>query len=176
MEDIGYVMIDIETTGRTPGCNVLSIGATTFFCPQRITFYRGIHWDSLNPDFCNETDTMDWWRAQRLEVAAAAFSGKDTYCQALMDFTDYIKECKKGYSGIRIYANGAAFDFPILEYAYRATGLNIPWNYYDRQCYSTLKAHFPRIPKPKFEGNKHNPLDDAKNQAAHCEAILKFIS
>ena len=169
-------MLDIETTGKTPGCNILSIGATTFFCPQRTNFYRGIHWDNLNPDFCNETDTMEWWREQKQEVAAAAFGGKNTYCQALQDFTNFIHERQRGHSGLHIYANGAAFDFPILEYAYKAVGLNIPWNYFERQCYSTLKAHFQRVPKPKFEGSKHNALDDAINQANHCEAILKFIS
>ena len=169
-------MLDIETTGKTPGCNILSIGATTFFCPQRTNFYRGIHWDNLNPDFCNETDTMEWWREQKQEVAAAAFGGKNTYCQALQDFTNFIHERQRGHSGLHIYANGAAFDFPILEYAYKAVGLNIPWNYFERQCYSTLKAHFQRVPKSWFEGSKHNALDDAINQANHCEAILKFIS
>ena len=176
MDNICRIMLDIETTGKTPGCNILSIGATTFFCPQRTNFYRGIHWDNLNPDFCNETDTMEWWREQKQEVAAAAFGGKNTYCQALQDFTNFIHERQRGHSGLHIYANGAAFDFPILEYAYKAVGLNIPWNYFERQCYSTLKAHFQRVPKPKFEGNKHDALDDAINQANHCEAILKFIS
>ena len=176
MDNICRIMLDIETTGKTPGCNILSIGATTFFCPQRTNFYRGIHWDNLNPDFCNETDTMEWWREQKQEVAAAAFGGKNTYCQALQDFTNFIHERQRGHSGLHIYANGAAFDFPMLEYAYKAVGLNIPWNYFERQCYSTLKAHFQRVPKPKFEGNKHDALHDAINQANHCEAILKFIS
>lgn len=176
MDNICRIMLDIETTGKTPGCNILSIGATTFFCPQRTNFYRGIHWDNLNPDFCNETDTMEWWREQKQEVAAAAFGGKNTYCQALQDFTNFIHERQRGHSGLHIYANGAAFDFPILEYAYKAVGLNIPWNYFERQCYSTLKAHFQRVPKSWFEGSKHNALDDAINQANHCEAILKFIS
>ena len=176
MDNICRIMLDIETTGITPGCNILSIGATTFFCPQRTNFYRGIHWDNLNPDFCNETDTMEWWREQEKAVAAAAFGGKNTYCQALQDFTNFIHERQRGHSGLHIYANGAAFDFPILEYAYKAVGLNIPWNYFERQCYSTLKAHFQRVPKSWFEGSKHNALDDAINQANHCEAILKFIS
>ena len=176
MDNICRIMLDIETTGKTPGCNILSIGATTFFCQQRFHFYRGIHWDNLNPDFCNETDTMEWWRAQKQEVAAAAFSGKDTYLKALQDLTAFIHRSQRDYGKLHIYANGAAFDFPILEYAYKAVGLNIPWNYFERQCYSTLKAHFQRVPKPKFEGSKHNALDDAINQANHCEAILKFIS
>lgn len=176
MDNICRIMLDIETTGKTPGCNILSIGATTFFCPQRTHFYRGIHWDNLNPDFCNETDTMEWWRAQKQEVAAAAFGGKDTYLKALQDLTSFIYYQAGIYGKLHIYANGAAFDFPILEYAYKAVGLNIPWNYFERQCYSTLKAHFQRVPKPKFEGSKHNALDDAINQANHCEAILKFIS
>jgi len=176
MDNICRIMLDIETTGKTPGCNILSIGATTFFCPQRILFYSGIHWDNLNPDFCNETDTMEWWRAQKQGVAAVAFGGKNTYLKALQDFTEFIHRSQRDYGKLHIYANGAAFDFPILEYAYKAVGLNIPWNYFERQCYSTLKAHFPRVPKPKLEGSKHNALYDAINQANHCEAILRFIS
>jgi hypothetical protein len=53
--DTRRVMIDIETTGKTPGCNVLSIGATTFLdveAPQG--FYEKIKWDPLNPDFSDE--------------------------------------------------------------------------------------------------------------------------
>jgi DNA polymerase III epsilon subunit-like protein len=171
------VMIDIETTGKTPGCNVLSIGATTFFdteAPQG--FYEKIKWDPLNPDFSDETDTMAWWRNQKQEVAHEAFSGTSYYIDVLRDLSHYIQMVRGKYCDFLIYANGAAFDFPTLEYAFKATGIAIPWQYYERQCYSTLKQHFPRVPKPRFNGDKHNALSDARNQAAHCEAILKFMS
>ena len=171
------VMIDIETTGKTPGCNVLSIGATTFLdveTPQE--FYEKIRWDPLNPDFSDEKDTMAWWRNQKQEVAHEAFSGTSYYIDVLQDFSNYIRMVREKYRDFLIYANGSAFDFPTLEYAFRATGIVIPWQYNERQCYSTLKKHFPRVPKPRFNGNKHNALSDARNQADHCEAILKFIS
>lgn len=171
------VMIDIETTGKTPGCNVLSIGATTFLdveTPQE--FYEKIRWDPLNPDFSDEKDTMAWWRNQKQEVAHEAFSGTSYYIDVLQDFSNYIRMVREKYRDFLIYANGSAFDFPTLEYAFRATGIVIPWQYHERQCYSTLKKHFPRVPKPRFNGNKHNALSDARNQADHCEAILKFIS
>lgn len=171
------VMIDIETTGRTPGCNVLSIGATTFLdveTPQE--FYEKIRWDPLNPDFSDEKDTMAWWRNQKQEVAHEAFSGTSYYIDVLQDFSNYIRMVREKYQDFLIYANGSAFDFPTLEYAFRATGIVIPWQYNERQCYSTLRRHFPRVPKPRFNGDKHNALSDARNQAAHCEAILKFMS
>ena len=171
------VMIDIETTGKTPGCNVLSIGATTFLdveTPQE--FYEKIRWDPLNPDFSDEKDTMAWWRNQKQEVAHEAFSGTSYYIDVLQDFSNYIRMVREKYRDFLIYANGSAFDFPTLEYAFRATGIVIPWQYHERQCYSTLKKHFPRVPKPRFNGNKHNALSDARNQADHCEDILKFIS
>ena len=171
------VMIDIETTGITPGCNVLSIGATTFLdveTPQE--FYEKIRWDPLNPDFSDEKDTMAWWRNQKQEVAHEAFSGTSYYIDVLQDFSNYIRMVREKYRDFLIYANGSAFDFPTLEYAFRATGIVIPWQYNERQCYSTLKKHFPRVPKPRFNGDKHNALSDARNQAAHCEAILKFMS
>ena len=85
-------MIDIETTGITPGCNVLSIGATTFFdteAPQG--FYEKIKWDPLNPDFSDEKDTMAWWRNQRPEVAHEAFSGTSYYIDVLQDLSNYIR-------------------------------------------------------------------------------------
>ena len=171
------VMIDIETTGKTPGCNVLSIGATTFLdveTPQE--FYEKIRWDPLNPDFSDEKDTMAWWRNQKQEVAHEAFSGTSYYIDVLQDFSNYIRMVREKYQDFLIYANGSAFDFPTLEYAFRATGIVIPWQYNERQCYSTLRRHFPRVPKPRFNGDKHNALSDARNQAAHCEAILKFMS
>ena len=171
------VMIDIETTGRTPGCNVLSIGATTFMdFSEPFTFYDRIKWDPLNPDFSNEKDTMAWWRNQSQEVANEAFSGERYYSDVLQDFSDYILLARGKYRDFLIYANGAAFDFPILEYAFQASGIRIPWQYYERQCYSTLKRHFPRVQKPRFIGSQHNALDDATNQAKHCKEILTFIS
>lgn len=177
MDTTRRVMIDIETTGKTPGCNVLSIGATTFFDPnENYPFYEKIRWDPLNPDFSDEKDTMAWWRNQKQEVAHEAFSGTSHYIDVLQDLSSYIRMVRGKYRDFLIYANGAAFDFPILEYAFRATGIKIPWQYYERQCYSTLKKHFPRVPSPRFNGDKHNALSDARNQAAHCEAILKFIS
>lgn len=177
MDTTRRVMIDIETTGRTPGCNVLSIGATTFFDPnENYPFYEKIRWDPLNPDFSDEKDTMAWWRNQKQEVAHEAFSGTSHYIDVLQDLSSYIRMVRGKYCDFLIYANGAAFDFPILEYAFRATGIKIPWQYHEKQCYSTLKKHFPRVPSPRFNGDKHNALSDARNQAAHCEAILKFIS
>ena len=177
MDTTRRVMIDIETTGKTPGCNVLSIGATTFFDPnENYPFYEKIRWDPLNPDFSDEKDTMAWWRNQIPEVAHEAFSGTSYYIDVLRDLSHYIQMVRGKYRDFLIYANGAAFDFPTLEYAFKATGIAIPWQYYERQCYSTLKQHFPRISKPFFQGDKHNALSDARNQAAHCEAILKFIS
>lgn len=170
------VMIDIETTGKTSGCNVLSIGATTFFEQEHPkAFYEKIKWDPLNPDFSDEKETMAWWRYQAPEAAQEAFSGTRYYVDVLQDLSDYIRMVRGKYRDFLIYANGAAFDFPILEYAFTATGIAIPWQYYERQCYSTLKRHFSRLTNPKVNENKHNALADARNQAAHCEIILKFI-
>ena len=58
MGNISYMMVDIETTGKTPGCGILAIGAVTFgpFDIRRQEFYKGIKWDPLNPDFCDEKD------------------------------------------------------------------------------------------------------------------------
>ena len=178
MGNISYMMVDIETTGTTPGCGILTIGAVVFgLCGMpRPEFYKGIKWDPLNQDFSDERDTMNWWRQQDRSVARLAFAGEYSYVEALLSFSKFIETARTGYREFRIYANGAAFDFPIIEYAYRAMGIHIPWQYHERQCYSTLKRHFPRIPKPKFIGNPHNALDDAKNQAAHCEAILRIFS
>jgi DNA polymerase III epsilon subunit-like protein len=123
------VMIDIETTGKTPGCNVLSIGATTFMdANEPFTFYDRIKWDPLNPDFSNEKDTMAWWRNQSQEVAHEAFSGERYYSYVLQDFSEYILLARGKYRDFLIYANGAAYDFPILEYAFQASGIRIPGN------------------------------------------------
>ncbi|MHB0978446.1 MAG: 3'-5' exoribonuclease domain-containing protein [Minisyncoccota bacterium] len=60
-----------------------------------------------------------------------------------------------------------------MQYAYHALDMKQPWKFWNNRCYRTLKNMFPEVPFVRI-GIAHDALDDAKSQAEHAVAILKF--
>ena len=71
-----------------------------------------------------------------------------------------------------IWGNGAAFDNVVLASAFRATGMQVPWAFWNDRCYRTVKSLFSNV-KLKRSGTHHNALDDAVTQAKHLLEIAE---
>lgn len=170
------VMIDLETLGTKPGCKILSIGASPF--PENDLehsnkFYITI--DSKEDQFglTEDENTVKWWARQSEEAKKEAFSGTTTLSDALDWFSHYLRELVKTPI---VWGNAASFDIKILEAAYLAAKMPVPWGYSNEMCYRTLKNLYSKeVPAPKFTGVHHNALDDAIHQARHAEEIFKYI-
>lgn len=162
-------MVDLETTGTSPGCCILSIGACTFSGSN--TFYQKIdHLNSKVHGLRDSPATMAWWHKQNPSARIEAFSGTLPLIQVLGAFYDWYKSIP----GTKyIWGNGADFDLPILKAAYQAVDMKEPWAPYNGRCYRTLKNLYKDIPMPPFEGEKHNALADAMMQARHAHLILQ---
>lgn len=172
------IMIDIETTGTTPGCGILSIGAVVFDTPQvqhgaDTNFYVSVIPETNKEIGLHENpETLKWWKDQSKEAYDEVWNNPsaDHISVALGKFSKFIYQFK---GDIDFWVNGASFDYPILQVAYRNSGLIYPIPYWNQNCYRTLKNLFPYVVAIEVEGEvKHNAYWDAVYQARHCEALL----
>lgn len=152
------IMLDLETWGKRPGCDLRSIGAcvmdlTTGYVatPDHAyleTFYvatdnpvEGI--GSNNKFDANgyrryklhrDPETVQWWSEQSTE-AQAAFGDAVDLREALERFDSWLgslfnyEVILADTDAVQIYTHGPQFDISILAEAYHACGLPVPWHY-----------------------------------------------
>lgn len=169
------VMIDVETLDTRPSTVILSIGAILFDIEQPAVFGDSIHLhidiDScLNAGCTVSGSTLLWWLSQNDDARNALVQAQRIPLNtALLRLAAFIPE------DARVWGNGSAFDNVIVASAYNRMGIPLPWKYWNDMCYRTIKALNPQVPKPAFEGVKHDALADAKNQARHLQLIYDQV-
>lgn len=137
-----------------------------------------------------DPETVSWWSEQNAE-AQNAFAHPIDLRDALIQFTEWLEnvtQTQRGtaearmplnkWNGLRIYTHGPAFDPNIIEAAYHACNLPVPWFYrahrdtrttFDDACIDDHSAWLNQHPGPL--GVLHHALDDAICQArAVCSA------
>ena len=170
-----HIMVDLETFSTSPNAVVVQLAAVKFdpFSEHLGDIFNvpidpesghqlGLHMDM---------NTVLWWMTQSDDARKRITSPVNRRVQlkeALRSFQQWLPKESK------VWGNGAAFDLPILESAYRAVGIPTPWKHWDERCYRTLKAMAPEL-KMVREGVHHDALDDAKSQARHLQAIIKHL-
>jgi len=164
------IMLDLETMGTTPTSAIIAIGAVCFDKKIKGKFYGVVDLQSsVDVGLTVDASTIMWWM-QQSDAARKAFKRKGiNLVDALIEFQDWI-----GKDAI-VWGNGAAFDNVLLASAYRLTGLNIPWDFYNDRCYRTMKSLHKNVKPPKFKGTPHRADDDAAHQARHLIKICKKI-
>lgn len=158
-----HVMVDIETMGKTPGHAILSIGAVTFDSKGiHSEFEERISLEScLEYDMEIDDDTIDW-----LEDQDANFTVEGRPLpEVLQDFSQWLPN-----SNYKVWANSPSFDCNFLKDAYSRCGMDLPWNFWEQRDVRTAEEFFSYVsdgssPNPDIDGNPHNPLYDAKEQA-----------
>ncbi len=136
------VMIDLETLSTNVNALVLTLGAIKFdrSGPPRSlkrldTFYRRIEIQScIDKGLHISQETKDWWDVQNKEARYEAFIHKDRLplAQVLKEFSTWFKGSKY------IWSHGATFDCVILEEAYKACNLEVPWMFWNTRDTRTL--------------------------------------
>ena len=169
------VMIDIETLGTKATSVVLSIGAVEFeFGKNELgqEFHRRVSIDScLDHGLTLDGRTLEWWMDQSDEAKDVFRRPGDPLSEVLLDF-----QTAFNFEG-EVWCNGAAFDMPILENAFHAVGLPIPWLYYNVRDYRTVKYLAPREVLTRVRVDpitKHHALEDAKAQALTLMGLLEY--
>lgn len=163
------VMVDIETLGTEKGCAILSIGAVRFtITGLEAEFHRSISLESCQEyGLTIDASTLDWWLDQDGEVKNILTGGSDLP-RALNDFSIFYDHADE------IWANSPSFDCELLEAAYGAVGQDAPWEYWSERDVRTVK-NLPVDIEVNEQGNEHDALDDAKNQARTVIETLRAM-
>lgn len=178
-----HAMLDLETLGSHPGCVVLSIGAC-IFDPE-----SGVVWGAPDKTFglrisiksCVavglrlEADTLEWWLAQDVRARNEAMVAGHGWgiADALAKFHAWYRAANCQF----VWCHGATFDVPVLDAAFAACKLEVPWAYKQVRDTRTvfhlgkMGPHLDAVAERVGAGVKHSALADAITQAAQvCEA------
>lgn len=171
---MSHIMLDLETMGNGNRAAIIAIGAVSFNSSGvKERFYQQVRLDmSIDAGLEMDASTVLWW-LQQSNAARSAFKGNEkasSLCDALDDFARWYASV----GGVEVWGNGAAFDNTILSAAYRLTGIEQPWKFWNDRCYRTLKAMYPQV-KMARSGTHHNAVDDAHSQADHLIQICNAI-
>lgn len=168
------VMLDLETMGNGPQAAIIAIGAVEFDIQARQIgerFYTVIDLESAVA--CGgvmDASTVLWWLKQSDAARAAFDRGGDHIAAALQLFASWMGHRAKR-DDVRVWGNGAAFDNVILASAYRRSGIQQPWQFWNDRCYRTVRAQHPAVEMQR-NGTHHNAVDDAESQARHLIAMM----
>ena len=176
MNNLPYnaVMIDLETMSTENNASIVAIGAVKFWLNVKQDeftidqlFYTAVDLESCSQYGLHmDPKTVKWWLKQSDEARKALENGtKLDY--ALSSFYEFVPN-QKAY----IFGNGSTFDNVILRNAFKAVDKQYPVSYKYDVCFRTLCKLY-EAPYPKFEGVKHNALDDAKMQTKYLMDILE---
>jgi hypothetical protein len=145
------IMIDLETLATSPNALVLTIAGIRFNYLENYSridspyeldyFYCRVDTESQSTREIND-DTVAWWAKQEEDVKIEAFSPEDRLSlpDAMTAFNHWAR------NGERYWANGSAFDFPILDTCNTQVGFTSPWSYWQamdaRTVYKMVPNHF----------------------------------
>lgn len=192
---ITHIMLDLETWGKRPGCDLRSIGAVVFdpiagivrsYEPNGQTFYCATDnpiiyakpWtppqggSEIKPWYYiyklnRDPETIQWWNDQSSE-AQSAFENPIDLREACAMFSRWYSAMNSGqpYENIRIWANDPHFDISILEAVYHAVNLPVPWHYRAPRSVRTV-VELATMTRDDYcnYGDAHNALHDAVAQA-----------
>lgn len=173
--EVPSVCIDLETLGKTAGSIIVSIGAVKFNFETGIKYKFKIN---ISPEsaksygFHTDQSTLQWWMEQSKEARKAWQTDPHECKEAFQQFNDWLGECKNKY----IWANGVAFDMPILAAAYTKLDIKQPWTYRQEMDMRTVynMLGFSNSAKLEAEGEVyHDALEDAISQTNSLISLFK---
>lgn len=174
-------MVDLETMGAGPKAAIVSIGCVPFdresLAVLQDEFYVVVDLESsLKAGLTAESSTILWWMKQSEEARTELFSGRRVLLyEALSALKYWMASIVPAKNDRKVWGNGAAFDNVILSSAYKAVGLETPWNFWNDRCFRTMKNEFADVPLPDRSGLHHKAVDDARYQAECLVEILRSV-
>ena len=131
---------------------------------------------SLKAGLTAESSTILWWMMQSEEARTELFSRRRAQLyEALSALRYWMAGLVPAKNDRKVWGNGAAFDNVILSSAYKAVGLETPWNFWNDRCFRTMKNEFADVPLPDRSGLHHKAVDDARYQAECLVEILRSV-
>jgi DNA polymerase III epsilon subunit-like protein len=174
------LMIDLETLAQRPDAAIMSIGVVHFkFNNGGLilnSFYTNVDArDCKKHGMRIEASTVSWWEKQSKDVIKALQDPKPIDLKsALTELSKWVGSTTKSPY---VWSNGAAYDIPIMEIAYKNLDMESPWSYRNVMCYRTA-CNIAGISKSERDKNNealHNALSDAKSQAKVLMGMLDEV-
>jgi DNA polymerase III epsilon subunit-like protein len=178
MSDLNHFVLDLETLGVSPGCGILSIAIHPMDNSAHRFYGFCYHASNAEVGLRTEAGTAQWWAAPERAALWEEFCDpeSDSVTTLIHRLSRWLAATKEIVPNMRIWGNGALFDWGILEAA--ATQLGIPLGFDSRHvmCYRTLKNLLPAVQMPKpFLGTPHYAPHDAMNEARHLAELLSAL-
>lgn len=170
-----HVMLDLETWGTGNDALIVSIGACKFNDTDILDRFHVAVDPTTGKAFGREIDasTMLWWLDPAREEARRSWLELERVDlgTALYGFATWLFTSPEV---VALWGNGSTFDNVILRSAFAACGVVYPVQFWQDQCYRTMKYRAPEVELVR-EGVHHNALDDAISQARHLQAIVLHL-
>lgn len=171
---MSHVMLDLETLGTEQGSVILSIGAVVFDprgTGHTAEFYQNVDvFSSLMAGLKISDSTVNWWKEQNKEAQKHLIGDTVSLFDALNAFRQWFMD----NDGEQVWCQGATFDAPLLQAAYKTFGDFQPWKFWNvrdtRTVYDVCGFDYSTLIR---EGTYHNALDDAAYQVRCVQEALK---
>ena len=170
-------MIDLETLSTKSNAVICSVGIIEFNIEtgQNISsFYQVVDIQSCIDLGMNvEGDVIKWWFSQTEQARLELCKESKPLQVVLKLINDYMGT---DYNNNIVWSNGSCFDITILENAFEKCKLISPWVFRNIRDVRTVVSLLPQIKNSmQFQGIKHHPLDDCKNQIEYLVNTLNHI-
>ena len=186
VKDCIDIMLDLETLDVGDSPVIIQLSAVKF---DRLTGETFDEFSMLiNPQSCVKSglkisgDTLEWWFKQDISVIKKVLTdsiliGRDLR-HVLLEFREFLTSDQKE---IRVWGNGIMADNVWLSNVYKAEKLEFPIKFWQHSDVRTivdlgrtlLSADHKK--ETKFEGDRHNAIDDCKHQIKYVCKIINDL-
>lgn len=189
LEKQRWLMLDIETLGRSPGHGIMSIGGSVFNSTNDLKiignplnhFYRVLStFDLTNNGFQTDPATLKWWREKEIwkNLSVQITNSNVGVRRVCEDFAHFIITQAKPD---KIWANSPSFDIEMVRFMFKKMNVNFPINYQNEMDFRTLmELTYPKRenrPERAFSGMnlEHHALGDSIEQSLQATKALKKL-
>lgn len=172
-----HVMLDLETLSSKGNAAIVAIGAVAFDGETGEIIDRFYH--KIDPQSCEDkglhisASTFIWWMQQPDAARAEFKEGNLPNLWVILNlFHHWIIKQKP----VGLWGNGSDFDNKILENAYRACEMTVPWDFRINRCFRTIRAINMDVDVSDIEQKvRHHALHDAEWQTQVLLRIMNGI-
>jgi exodeoxyribonuclease VIII len=175
-----HFMLDLETMGTGNNAAIIQIGCVVFEPLQPGLTSQFKQTVSLQSSIGLGMDvtggTLAWWRMMAAKQPSALLDHCVPIQEAMLMFDRWYHQ-QEGWAEMPLWSNGAVFDIPIMETAYRLLGLDVPWHYRRPRDQRTLLDLAEQVGwvKPEVPEATHDALEDCAAQAAMVGSAARYI-
>lgn len=175
------VMLDLETLSTAPTAAAFQVGLQAFDIDAGVLVGPGLRvrlnlQELIDSGFTIDWETIQWWARQEC-AAQVLFAPEDGMGlpEGLALVADYL--IQYGGDRCRVWANGAAFDPPILDNMFLVvTGTPAPWGYNKVMDVRTLRfLSGDRADDYVRPDTPHDALSDSRAQAQWVINMMRTI-